>query len=537
MAELKHRPIGGSIDGFITRPYKPIDRSYVPHNQLVTQPKPTQNITSPIPNLPKPVTINPQPENYSQVLGPINIEDLDYTKTKRKAKKSKRKKIAISALSILLIGFGIGTYYGASILGSLNKTLHGNVFSDVNALFSNQKLKGEEKGRVNILLAGNSSDDPAHAGANLTDSIMIVSIDTIHHSGFMLSVPRDLWVDIPSLGYQKINAANEVSNFSENNYPSGGMGQLEQVVSSDLGIPINYYALIDYSAFKDAVNSVGGISINLQTSDPRGIYDAFAHLKLPNGINNLNGIEALNLARARGDASAGDRSYGLTDDFDRTQHQRQMLVALKQKALTAGFYTNPVKISNLFKSFTSNIHTDLTLQNILRLDQITKGLNINKLKSLTYSYGVPNSLLTDYRSANGQSSLIPADGIDSWGKIQQYYQQLVSNNPVVREAPSISILNSTNIDGLAGKFQKIFKQDGFNVQNATDANNNYQTTEIVDLSGGKKPASLNMLESILPKDTSIASTISANKQAKEGINFTSDFIVILGQDASNTQQP
>lgn len=523
MAEIKHRPIGGSIDGFISRPIQPVNR-----NSQIQQPRP------------QPVILKRNPEKETviepSIYNSLNINDLDYSK-ERKTKKSKRKKLLISTFTLLFIGFCIGSYYGATLLSSLNKTFHGNVFSDVNALFSNQKLNGEDKGRVNILLAGDSSDDPAHAGANLTDSIMILSLDTNNHSGFMLSVPRDLWVDIPSLGHQKINAANEVNNFSDTNYPKGGMGQLEQVVNSDLGIPINYYALIDYSAFKQAVDSVGGISVNLQSSDPRGVYDAFAHLKLPNGVNILSGEQALNLARARGDASAGDISYGIDNDFDRTEHQRQMLLALKQKAMTAGFYTNPVKVGNLFKSFSNNIKTDMSLQNVLRLTQITKGMNLSKLQSLTYTYGKPNSLLTDYKASNGQSSLIPAEGLDNWGQIQQFFQQLVSNNPVVREAPSVVILNSTNTDGLAHKFQLILKNNGFNVIDASDANSNYPSSLIVDLSGGKKPASLSSLKNVMPKNTNIVNSTTSTAEAKEASNYNSDFVIILGQDTSNTQTP
>lgn len=128
---------------------------------------------------------------------------------------------------------------------------------------------------------------------------MVVSLDTKNHTGFMLSIPRDLYVDLGgSWGHQKINAANEVSSFRQAGYPAGGMGQLEQVVQNELGIPIDYYALIDYTAFKDAVNAVGRITVTIQSSDPRGLYDAYTNLKLPNGQVTLTGNEALELARS-----------------------------------------------------------------------------------------------------------------------------------------------------------------------------------------------------------------------------------------------
>ena len=125
------------------------------------------------------------------------------------------------------------------------------------------------EGRVNILLAGDSVDDPNHGGAQLTDSILLLSINTKNHSAFLSALGRDLWVYVPGLdSYQKINAANDVSNFNQAGYPAGGMGQLEEIVQTDLGIPVDYYGLMDYGAFKDSVDAVGGVTINIQSPDP-----------------------------------------------------------------------------------------------------------------------------------------------------------------------------------------------------------------------------------------------------------------------------
>ena len=336
----------------------------------------------------------------------------------------------------MLIGFSIGGWYGAKIIGDLDKVFHGNVYSDVQALFSNVKLKGQDQGRVNILIAGDSSDDPGHGGADLTDSIMVLSIDTKNNTAIMLSIPRDLWVYVPGLdSYQKINAANDVTNFSANGLPSGGMGQLQQIVQTDLGIPIDYYALVNYEAFKDSVNAIGGIKIDIQSPDPRGLYDSFTNLNLPNGWVNLNGQEALNLARARGDETAGDISYGFPNtDFDRTQHQRQMGVAILSKASSVGVLTNPQKVSGLFGALGNNVQTNLNLQDALALAKLADKLNLNKIGSDTYSYGSTNPLLTDYVDPDsGEEALIPSAGIGDYDQLQQYYESLVTNNPVTKE--------------------------------------------------------------------------------------------------------
>ncbi|HSX47671.1 MAG TPA: LCP family protein [Patescibacteria group bacterium] len=509
----------GSIDGFISRP-------------IQTVPRPIERPKIPQPNQ------SSQPYNYQSYYRPSDLSEAVSLKPVPKKKRSARRKIAYSVLTLLLIGFGIGAWYGSAIIGSLNKVFHGNVFSDVRALISTTKLKGEDQGRVNILLAGDSADDPGHAGANLTDSIMVVSIDTKKHTGIMLSIPRDLWVSIPNWSHQKINAANEATNFQQNGYPSGGMGQLEQIVHTDLGIPINYYALINYSAFKSAVDSVGGITVNIQSPDPRGLYDSFASLKLPNGLDILNGQQALDLARARGDNSAGDRSYGFDNsDFARTQHQRQMLLALSEKTKSIGVITNPIKVTNLFKSFSTNIKTDFNLQEILRFSQITKGINLNKLQSISYSYGGKDGLIKDFRTPDGQSALVPAQGVDDFGQLKQYYQQLSSNNPVVREAPSVVVLNGSGVNGLAHKVSTILSSDGYNVKGVADANGLYSTSIITDLSNGLKPSSIGLLKTILPKGTSIAPSTSTIVEAHESIGYNADFVVILGQNSGKIQTP
>src|SRR5580765_6800936 len=117
---------------------------------------------------------------------------------------------------------------------------------------------------------------------------MVLSVDTKKNTALMLSVPRDLWVNIPGVGHSKINAA----------YPNGGMNKLQSVVEDNLGLTIDYQVLVNYGAFRDLVNAVGGINITIASDDPRGIYDpsldytsrhCCALAKYPNGQVTLNG--------------------------------------------------------------------------------------------------------------------------------------------------------------------------------------------------------------------------------------------------------
>jgi LCP family protein required for cell wall assembly len=351
---------------------------------------------------------------------------------KKPAKHRSRKKLVLKlSLGAISLIVAVGAWLGWSVLGNINKVFHGNIISDAQALFSSAKLDGESQGRVNILLAGDSTDDPNHGGAQLTDSILLLSINTNTHQAFLLSIPRDLWVYIPGLGsHQKINSAHDVTNFHENGYPSGGMGQLEKIVKTDLGIPIDYYGLMDYGAFRDSVNAVGGVTIDIQSPDARGLFDPNANLKLPNGEVSLDGQQALNLARARGD---GYGSYGFpSSDFARTEHQRQLFIAVSEKAKSLGVLANPLKISSLFNALGGNIQTDLNLQDVLRLIQLTKNINPSTVQSYTYPYTSGSGtgpLLTGYLDpATKEDALIPTAGLDDFSQLQQYYQDLISNS-------------------------------------------------------------------------------------------------------------
>jgi LCP family protein required for cell wall assembly len=348
---------------------------------------------------------------------------------KPKWRKILKRVLIVLALLLVLSGLWIGWKFvsnSAKIFG----------WGGLKDIFATQKLQGEDEGRVNILLAGNSTDDPGHSGAALTDSIMIVSINTKNkdqRNGYIMSIPRDLYVDIPGSGYAKINEAyqdGEKSGFDEPGYAKGGMGLLEKTISDHFGIKLQYYALVNYTALKEAVDAVGGIQITVASSDPRGLYDPSPDLtnnrkplvKLPNGLVTLNGTEALGLARARGHARG---SYGFgTSDFARTEHQRQILIGLKEKAASAGTLANPVKISQLFDSMGNNVETNFKISELRRLYDLTKDVPSSEIKSASLNDANGKDLLRSYSTRSGQSALIPAAGIDDYTAIQAFIQTL-----------------------------------------------------------------------------------------------------------------
>lgn len=433
------------------------------------------------------------------------------------------KRFVLMLLALLIIG---GAFLGYKFIYNAHKVFGGNIFS----VLSSTKLKGEDQGRVNILLAGNSADDPGHNGANLTDSIMLISIDTKNNRAFLLSIPRDLWVKIDGSGHQKINEAYVTgidNNFKQNGYPDGGMGQLEQVVSKNLGIPIHYYALVDYNALKQGVDAVGGVDYTVKSSDPRGLYDPNIDwttkgplVKLTNGPHHLTGQQALDLSRARGDAY---NSYGFAaSDFDRTKHQRELMLALKSKIATASVIANPAKLSSLSDALGKNVKTNMSLGEVRRLLDISKDIDSAKVASLSLNEADGKNLLTSYSSPSGQSALIPAAGLDNFFDIRIFMKRQTSNNPVVQEGAKVVVLNSTTTNGLATKVKQQLQSSDLIVSDVGDAKTPQATTTIIDLSKNKKPATSALL---VKKYGNNLTTV--NPYA--GI-YDADFIIVVGND-------
>lgn len=432
-----------------------------------------------------------------------------------------------AAITLAIIALLIGLFVAGKFLYNAYKLFGGDIFG----ILHTTKLKGEDRGRVNILLAGNSADDVGHNGGELTDSIMLVSIDTRNNTAFMLSVPRDLWVDIPDAGHQKINAAyviGQEEGFNESDYPKGGMGLLEKIIEEDFGLPIDYYALVNYNAMRDAVNAVGGVNVNIKSNDPRGLYDPNIDytnggplVKLSNGTHKLNGQQALNLARARGDAY---NAYGFdAADFDRTKNQRELLVALKNKAVSAGTLANPAKITSLSDAFGSNVKTDFKPSEIRRLYEITKPISGKNIQSLSLNDADGKELLASYRTADGASALIPSAGIDDFSEIQAFIKQHTSSSPVVRENARIVVLNGTGTSGLASEIRTKLRVKDMNVTAVGDALADQPTTTIIDNSQGKKNATRQQLVKLF------GNRVTA-ENPYVGMYDNPDFIVILGTD-------
>lgn len=276
-----------------------------------------------------------------------------------------------------------------------------------------EPLNGEETGQVNILVAGNSADDAGHGGAELTDSIMVASINVASNKVTLISIPRDLWVTVDGSS-MKLNAV----------YTVGGMEGLKSEVTNITGLTINHSVLVNYAAFRDMIDAVGGVDVTIDSSDPRGIYDPMVGFSAINGAQHLDGAQALLLARSRNDPTYDGRvAYGLPNgDFDRTANQRKIAEALTAKVASSSTLTNPSKLSALFSGIAGNVSSDFSVGQLRRLYDLSKTVTI---EDVSINGTDDSSLLTDYTSLDGQSALVPLEGAEDYDAIQTYLHSVL----------------------------------------------------------------------------------------------------------------
>jgi LCP family protein required for cell wall assembly len=414
----------------------------------------------------------------------------------------------------------------------LHKVFKGNAVS-VAALKQNVNpdlLKTEGDGRINILLLGRGGG--THDGPDLTDTMMLASIDPVNHSAVLLSIPRDLWIDVPDQGNMKINAAWESGEFKyEGKIAPGstdpqaiqaGFNEADQTVETVLGVTIDYNMIMDFQAFQQAVDTIGGVSINVPTElyDPTMAWQNNNNPILAEpGLQTFDGNQALNYVRSR----------ETTSDFARGQRQRAVLLAIKQKAESLGTISNPLKLSGLINAFGNNVATDMSLSDADSLYNVIKSISNSNVSSIGLA-DAPNDYVTT-GSEEGQSVDLPSAGLYNYSAIQTFVRGQLKDPYLVKENAKVLVLNGTTVPGLATTEANLLKSYGYNVVGAANApTNDYAQTKLVDLSHGKDKYTAHYLEQRLnvTEQTTLPDTSIQTNGA--------DFVIIIGNDEATSSQ-
>ena len=327
----------------------------------------------------------------------------------------------------------------------------------------------EGKERVNLLVLG-IDQRPGEEGAFRTDTMLVLTLDPVSKTGGVLSIPRDLWVDIPGYGVERINAAHVFGQTDD--YPGGGPALAAKTVERNLGIPVHYYVRVDFNAFVELVDRIGGIDVYVEeeiddpkypSHDPADPY-GYDPLHIEPGEHHFDGEMALKYARTR--CTSGS-------DFDRADRQQKVLKAIFSKVTRVDMLPTLIaQAPGMWRALQGSVETNLTLDQSIALARLASQVDVDDVEfgAIDEKYTVP------HKTEDGADVLIPVR--DEMRKLRD--ELFTTQSPSEEEAPDeasqpenetadIEVLNGTLRTGLARDVTELLRQEGLNVVHTGNA--------------------------------------------------------------------
>lgn len=234
--------------------------------------------------------------------------------------------------------------------------------------------------RINILFVGLRGGDPTEPDCPFcTDTLILLTVDPITKQAGMLSIPRDMWVNIPGFGYSRINTAWSLGRGSK--LPGGGPRLAMKTVSHFIGVPVDYYVQVDFDTFVDIIDLIGGVDVY---NDEKIVLDPMSHGKdYPKvkitccGIRHMNGTVALAYARCR------KESQGCADgDVGRAKRQQKVIFAIRDKVLNPENFAQLLpQAPELYETFSEGIQTNMSLEDAMKLGVLVRDIPLENIKN------------------------------------------------------------------------------------------------------------------------------------------------------------
>lgn len=341
------------------------------------------------------------------------------------------------------------------------------------------KLNGEGDGRVNVLLIGVGGTK--HPGGNLADTIMVASFDPKNKEAALLSIPRDLYVPIDTRNSAKINALHSYGEQDTKKYGSGP-AILKKTVSSILDLPIHYYVRVDFEALTKLVDTLGGVTVDVEKpivdlSYPADDMVNYSPFRLSAGLQTLDGKTALRYARSR-HASGSEGS-----DFARARRQQKLITAIKEKSLNVGFLSNPKKIVDILGILGSHVKTDLTATEMERFISLWKDVDGSKIVTKVLDNGPGGPLVSESGDSRGYI-LLPRAG--DFSEVQQIAHEIFTDPYLREEKAAISLVNASGSTTIGKQVATMLKSYGYQVTDNTQTGQAKATkTTLVDHTNDK----------------------------------------------------
>jgi len=343
-----------------------------------------------------------------------------------------------------------------------------------------RQLQGEAEDRVNILLMGIGG--PGHDGPYLTDTMMVASYKPSTKQLAMISIPRDLVVDIPGYDYRKIN--NVLSIGRDIKYPGGGEAMAVKVVSDLLEMPIQYYARVDFTGFEQVVDRLGGVTVNVENAFTDYQYPTLNYgyqtIRFQVGQQTMNGDIALKYARSR-HGNSGEGS-----DFARARRQQKILFAVKEKALSLGTLINPVKVSDLLGAIGDHSQTNMEVWEMVRLAKLVLDVNSDQVINKVIDDSA-DGLLQAETGLGGAFILVPRDR--NYEDIRFFAQQIFLIGAAEKEGAKVLVVNAGAPVTLAASTAKSLAAFGLTTVSTplTLTGTTVEQTQVITATAGQFP--------------------------------------------------
>lgn len=377
--------------------------------------------------------------------------------------------------------------------------------------------------RVNVLVMGLDYRDWEAGEIPRTDTMILLTLDPLNNTAGMISIPRDLWVSIPGFEHGKINTAYYLGEAF--NLPGGGAALAAQTVEELLGVPVNYYAQVDFQAFVDFIDHLNGVKINFEEPmvlDRRGKWNT---VTIEPGPVTFPGEYALAYVRTR--TSEGG-------DFDRASRQQNLIIAIRDRILDFDMMPQLVaKAPQIYNDIAAGIQTNMGLSEAVRLAWSAIEVDRTQINQVIIS----NEYITLGKSPDGLDILRPIpdkirvlrDEVFGIGAALGPVAKGEILDLVAEEGARVSIRNASTQVGLAAKTAAWLREQGFDVVEETNAEE-YSIYSQIYVYGGKPYALRWLADALGLKSTSIYYQVDPNANL--------DLVVILGDDwAGNNPIP
>lgn len=416
---------------------------------------------------------------------------------------------------------------------TFENTKYSSFFSGVQHLFGafatekHTPLRGEADGRINILLLGRAGEK--YPGRNLTDTVMMLSIDTQSKQVALLSLPRDLYAPIFGTDlYTKINSLYQYGLDSDKS-----TSFIRTAVEEITGQPIHYFAIVDFDGFEKIIDALGGIRVEV----PRDFYDTrypgkhydYETFELKKGWQLLDGKTALKYVRERHNDPEGD--------FGRAKRQQQVLQAVKEKVFSTGTILNVFTLRTLLTLLGESIQTDMPLEDIRGFLDLARTIDTKNVPTVVIDAWKKESLLrVSHIQIGSVAAFILVPRVGNWSEIQDVAKNIFKldtlherENLLSKEQATVVILYATGDEILAQKLS-VALMDALPALSVSKApkstlENRPERSMIIDKSNLTKPFTLDELIKRFGFDTGSPSS------AFDKGGTATDFFILLGDNA------